>query len=248
MSTRPTVVSALGRPPSGAARGAITLLVVVWAAAAPRPPRALPGLHDDAVVEQQAAADTFAAFDPDLNLKRVPGPWNQTSDGLALVLGWATIAVLALAAGFCVFVMVRAWLAGREDRAPEVDDAQDLDLDLEALALAVSGDTSHRLDALSVGTPAQGIIAAWTHLEATLHETGLPLSPSRTSTEVSLDVLRRFPVDQTTLSTLAGLYREARWSEHPLTEEDRSRAAAAYGALDAALRAGVPEGSRGTRG
>jgi hypothetical protein len=141
---------------------------------------------------------------------------------------------------------VRAWLAGREDRTPEVADATDLDL--EALALAVSGDASERLDALSAGTPAEGIIAAWTHLEATLHETGLALPPSRTSTEVSLDVLRRFPVDETTLRTLADLYREARWSKHPLTEDDRSRAAAAYGALDAALRAGMPQASRGSRG
>ena len=112
----------------------------------------------------------------------------------------------------------------------------------------MSGDASQRLDALSVGTPAQGIIAAWTHLEATLHEAGVPLPPSRTSTEVSLDVLRRFSVDEATLRTLADLYREARWSRHPLTEDDRSRAAAAYGALDAALRAGMPQGSRGTRG
>ena len=246
MSTRPNVVSALGRPPYVAALGVVTLLVVVWAAAAPRPPRVIPGLHDDAILEQQAAADGFPVFFPEVEVHRIPGPWNQTSDGLALVLGWATIAVLALGAGFCVYLMVRAWLADREDRTPEVDDAPDLDL--EALALAVSSDASQRLDALSAGTPAQGIIAAWSHLEATLHETGLPLPPSRTSTEVSLDVLRRFPVDEGTLRTLAGLYREARWSQHPLTEDDRSRAAAAYGALDAALRAGMPEGSRGTRG
>ena len=246
MSTRPSVVSALGRPPFVAALGVLTLLVVVWAAAAPRPARVLPGLHDDAILEQQQAADGFATSDPDLGIKRIPGPWEQTSDGLALVLGWATIAVLVAGAGFCLYVMVRAWLAGREDRTPEVGEAPDLDL--EALALAVSGDASQRLAALSAGTPAEGIIAAWTHLEATLHEAGLALPPSRTSTEVSVDVLRRFPVDENTLRTLAGLYREARWSRHPLTEDDRSRAAAAYGALDVALRAGMPEGSRGRRG
>ena len=246
MSTRPSVVSALGRPPFVAALGVVTLLVVVWAAAAPRPARVLPGLHDDAILEQQQAADGFATSDPDLGIKRIPGPWEQTSDGLALVLGWATIAVLVAGAGFCLYVMVRAWLAGREDRTPEVGEAPDLDL--EALALAVSGDASQRLAALSAGTPAEGIIAAWTHLEATLHEAGLALPPSRTSTEVSVDVLRRFPVDENTLRTLAGLYREARWSRHALTEDDRSRAAAAYGALDVALRAGMPEGSRGGRG
>ncbi len=229
-----------------AALGVLTLLVVVWAAAAPRPARVLPGLHDDAIIEQQAASDGLIGGEVDLGIKRITGPLNQTGDTLALVLGWATIAVLAVCAGVCVYLMVRFWISAREDRTPAVADAPDLDL--EALAVAVSGDASQRLDALSVGTPAQGIIAAWAHLEATLHETGVQLPPSRTSTEVSVDVLRRFPVDETTLRTLADLYREARWSQHPLTEDDRSRAAAAYGALDAALRAGMPQGTRGTRG
>ncbi len=247
MSTRPNVVSALGRPPYVAALGVVTLLVVVWAAAAPRPARVIPGLHDDAIVEQQAAADGFTVFDPDLNLKRIPGPWNQTSDGLALVLGWATIAVLALGAGFCVFVMVRAWLAGREDRTPEVDDADRTSTSRPwpwpCPATRRSASTpcppAPRRRASSPPGPTS---------RPPCTRPASPLPPSRTSTEVSLDVLRRFPVDETTLRTLAGLYREARWSQHPLTEDDRSRAAAAYGALDAALRAGMPEGSRGTRG
>ena len=246
MSTRQSPVTALGRPPYVAALGVITLLVVVWAAAAPRPARVIPGLHPDALLEQQAEADSFSVYDPDFDLKRIPGPWNQTSDLAALLLGWAMILLVVAGAGFLVFVMVRAWLAGREDRSTVADDAADLDL--EALAVAVATDASGRLIALSAGTPAEGIIAAWAHLEATLHEAGVPLSPSRTSTEVSLDVLRRFQVDETTLRTLAALYREARWSRHPLTEDDRTRAAAAYRELDAALRAGMPEGSRGERG
>ena len=95
MSTRPSVVSALGRPPYVAALGVLTLLVVVWAAGAPRPARVIAGPHDDAILEQQAAADGLIGGEIDLGIKRIPGPWNQTSDGLALVLGWATIAVLA---------------------------------------------------------------------------------------------------------------------------------------------------------
>ncbi len=247
MSSRPSVVSALGRPPFVAALGVLTLLAVVWAAAAPRPARVIPGLHDDVLVEQQAPPEVgFPVYFPEVDVHRIPGPWNQTSDAVALVLGWATIALLVAGAAFCVFLMVRAWLASREDRTPPVGDAPDLDL--EALALAVSGDASQRLEALSAGSPAEGIIAAWTHLEATLYEAGLPLPPARTSTEVSVDVLRRFSVDETTLRTLADLYREARWSRHPLSEDDRRRAAAAYGALDAALRAGMPAGHRSERG
>ncbi len=77
MSTRQSPVTALGRPPYVAALGVITLLVVVWAAAAPRPARVIPGLHPDALLEQQAEADGFSVYDPDFDLKRIPGPWNQ---------------------------------------------------------------------------------------------------------------------------------------------------------------------------
>ena len=61
-------------------------------------------------------------------------------------------------------------------------------------------------------------------------------------------MLRRFSVDPDTLRTLAALYREARWSHHPLTEDDRARAAAAYRALDADVRAGMPQPSPARRG
>jgi hypothetical protein len=60
-------------------------------------------------------------------------------------------------------------------------------------------------------------------------------------------VLRRFAVDPATLRTLADLYREARWSRHELTEDDRARAEEAYRALDVAVRAGVPQ-TPGRRG
>ena len=229
-----------------AALGVLTLLAVVWAAAAPRPPRVLPGLHTDELIEQQAPPEVgFPVYFPEVDVHRVPGRWDQVSDGVALVLGWTMIGVLVLGASFCLYLVLRAWLAGREDRTPAADDAADLDL--EAVAVALSADAGERLGALSAGTPAEGIIAAWTHLEATLHAAGVSLPASRTSSEVSLDVLRRYPVDPTTLQALADLYREARWSRHPLTEDDRDRAFNAYRALDEAMHAGVPQGGRGPR-
>jgi Domain of unknown function (DUF4129) len=241
-----TSVNALGRPPFVAALGVITLLGVVWAAAAPRPARVIPGLHPDAVLEQQAPPEGLTVYFPEVKVHRIPGPWNQVSDGVAGVLGWTTIGLLVLGAAFCLFLIIRAWLAGREDRSVAPDDAADLDL--EALAEAVSADSIDRLGALSGGTPAEGIVAAWTHLEATLYAAGVPLPASRTSTEVSLDVLRRYPVDPATLQVLANLYREARWSRHPLTEEDRARAFTAYRALDAAMRSEAPQAARKPRG
>ena len=92
------------------------------------------------------------------------------------------------------------------------------------------------------------MVAAWVHLEATLHDAGVTLSPSRTSTEVTLDALRRFDVDPDTLGTLADLYREARWSRHPLTEQDRARAEEAYRALEVDVRGSLQHEGPHSRG
>ena len=222
-----------------AAVGVLTLLFVVWAAAVPRPPRVITILRPGAEVKQVGANDTFFGPERKLDLKPASGGRAETTDLVAAIVGWAVTGVFVAIATVALVLIVRGMLSSRgEPRTPEVDDAPDLDL--EALAMAVTTESADRLAALSAGTPAEGIIAAWSHLEATLHGAGVPLPASRTSTEVSVDVLRRFSVDPDTLATLAGLYREARYSRHPLTEDDRARAATAYRALDADVRSAAP--------
>lgn len=229
--------------------GVLTLLFVVWAAAVPRPDPVIPGLREGLEVRQIGANDEFLGGEGDLEVRPSGQAGQAVDDRLGLVLGWTAVALVVLFVVFCLVVVVRAWLGARDHRTPAADDAPDLDL--ESVARAVTGDASDRLAALSAGTPAEGIIAAWSHLEVTLRAAGVPLPPSRTSSEVSLDVLRRYAVDPETLATLAGLYREARWSHHPLTEADRARAATAYRSLDADLRAemstssGTPRETRG---
>lgn len=232
----------LGRAPVLVTLGVLTVLGVLWAAAAPRPDRVIPGWRDGLEVEQQAPDQGFATTGPDVDPEAASHSGTQAGDTIAAVLGWATAGLLVLGASFCLFLVIRSLLAGRERRSVDADDAAALDL--EVLAAALTTDADERLGTLSAGTPAQGIVAAWTHLEATLHAAGVPLPASRTSTEVSLDTLRRFSVDATTLGTLADLYREARWSHHPLTESDRERAAAAYHVLDDILRARMSPADR----
>lgn len=241
-------MTALGRRPVVAAMGVLTLLFVVWAAAIPRPERVIPGLREGLEVRQVGANDELPGGGGDLEVTPSGQAGLAVGDTIGQVLGWAAVALVVLVAVLGLVIVLRALLA-RDHRTPAAADAPDLDL--EAVAVAVSGDASDRLAALSAGTPAEGIVAAWSHLEATLREAGVPLPPSRTSSEVSLDVLRRYAVDPETLSTLAGLYREARWSHHPLTEADRARAAAAYRSLDADLRAeasSAPAAARAPRG
>lgn len=246
MQSRDSLVAALGRRPVVAALGATTLLVVVWAAAIPRPDRVIPILLPGRAVRQTDALEEPTEGGADIEVGASGGSDSTTSDTVAGILGWGAVALVVIGAAACLALLLRAWVRAREPRTPEVSDAPDLDLD--ALAVAVTVDASQRLSALSAGTPAEGIVAAWTHLEATVHAAGVPLAASRTSSEVSLDVLRRHAVDPATLATLATLYREARWSRHALTEDDRGRAATAYRSLDADLRAAAPETTRGLRG
>ena len=225
----------------------LALLAVVWAAAVPRPERVIPSLRPGLEVDQEAPAEGFGGYDPDVPVARDPTGGAETSDALAALLGWGAFVLVGLMAGVALWFLVRYLVASaRERRRPLPPDVV-ADLDLDVLAVAVATGAGGRMDALSAGTPAEGVIAAWVHLEATLHEAGVPLAPSRTSTEVALDVLRRFAVDPVTLRTLADLYREARWSRHELTEDDRVRAGEAYRALDADVRAGLPQ-TQGGRG
>jgi hypothetical protein len=219
--------------------GVLGMLLVVWGAAAPGSGFAAPAggpadrarhLSDNFIF---TSGCNWLCLTPDAT-----GPQRTTSDTAAALLGWTAVAVVALVALLCLGVCLRALVAvlrSRKDRRPPVGDAVDLDLD--ALAVLVSGDAAQRLELLSYGTPAQGIIAAWTRLEATLRDVGVPLPASRTASEVCVEVLARFDVAPDTLRTLADLYREARWSRHPLTEADRATAATAFRALDADLRA-----------
>lgn len=250
MQSRDSPVAALGRPPVVAALGAATILVVVWAAAIPRPARVIPGLRAGREVRQIGAIDETTDVQNQLESGVGGAAGATTSDTVAWILGWGTVALVVIGAAACLAVLWRAWRGARALRTRQASDAPDLDLEAlaVAVAVAVTSDASRRLSALSAGTPAEGIVAAWTHLEATLHAAGVPLAASRTSSEVSLDVLRRYAVDPATLDTLAGLYREARWSRHVLTEDDRGRAATAYRSLDADLRAAAPETTRARRG
>ncbi|HEX5966911.1 MAG TPA: DUF4129 domain-containing protein [Intrasporangium sp.] len=89
---------------------------------------------------------------------------------------------------------------------------------------AVLEGADHGLEALERGAPRNAIVAAWVALEGAAGAAGLPRHPAETSTEFVTRVLRVWDVDPRSLAELAALYREARFSTHPLTEAHRRRA------------------------
>jgi hypothetical protein len=81
-----------------------------------------------------------------------------------------------------------------------------------------------RLALLRSGEPRNAIVACWVDLEDSASAAGLPRHPAETAAEYTVRVLHTWDVAPAALGGLAELYREARYSRHPVTEEHRARA------------------------
>ncbi len=81
-----------------------------------------------------------------------------------------------------------------------------------------------RLALLRSGEPRNAIVACWVDLEDSASAAGLPRHPAETAAEYTIRVLHTWDVAPAALGGLAELYREARYSRHPITEEHRADA------------------------
>lgn len=120
-------------------------------------------------------------------------------------------------------------------------------------ALAQAADAG--LVQLADGPPRDAVIACWVLLEGAAATAGTARRPAETSTELTARVLREHRVSGDVLSRLADLYREARYSAHPLGEDARAAARAALGQVRrelvgtaAAAGAAAPAGTPGDGG
>lgn len=149
---------------------------------------------------------------------------------LLLVLLWLIVAIAVST--------IRRWRLrlqiAREGPLPEADDAV-----LDAVGRAAR----RQQTLLHEGVPSNAIVACWVDLEQAAAAAGIARRPSETSAELTIRVLDELDVDHRALRTLGRLYREARYSAHPLTERDRESAVAA---LDA-LRRSLPDGTHTER-
>jgi hypothetical protein len=88
------------------------------------------------------------------------------------------------------------------------------------------------------GTPRNAVVACWHRFETQAAAAGVPRRPWETSSEYTMRVLDLVDAHQPAVSRLGGLYREARFSEHELTEEHRREALAALDAIHRTI--GIP--------
>lgn len=167
------------------------------------------------------------------------GP-EERSDDVSALPRWVEQVVAAVLIGLgvvgAVVFVVRAWQARpqlRIRRPKRSDVAVEV---LPDIAEAVTEDAERQRALLLDGSPRNAIVRTWLRLEHTVAAAGLDRDPSDTAAEFTERVLTRHAVEPDTIRTLASLYREARFSEHPIDEHMRAVAIAALDDIHHSLR------------
>jgi hypothetical protein len=158
------------------------------------------------------------------------------------VLGMLLLLALALAA---LWLLQRAWRRAVDEwrsrrRPPPRPDEVDFDVldPPEQLAEEIARDAEWQRQLLLTGAPRNGIVAAWDRFELQAATVGLGRLQWETPTEFTLRVLESVHADDQAVSTLAGLYHEARFSTHEVDEHRRQVALDALAAIHAGLASG----------
>lgn len=97
---------------------------------------------------------------------------------------------------------------------------------------AVRRDRDRLREALHGSDVRNGIVACWVLLEEAAAEAGVLRRPAETPTEFVVRFLHTIDIDPRPVGRLAELYREARFSTHPMGEQARVRAERALAEVD----------------
>ncbi|MEO6996506.1 MAG: DUF4129 domain-containing protein [Terracoccus sp.] len=201
-----------------------------------------------------------AAQAPVLTLPTLPTPTTTTTSttgpaegtsSLSAVFG-VLLAVLGVAVAVLIISLIVAAIRSAF-RRPSLTRHTEATFAAPPVPDELLGGAQKRLELLETGEPRNAIVAAWLDLEQAAGETGLPRERAETSTEYTARVIGAWEVDPARLGDLAGLYREARFSVHPLDEGHRRRAIDDLAVLHADLErvaraqqeAALPDGSAG---
>ena len=93
-----------------------------------------------------------------------------------------------------------------------------------AVAREMLADAGAQRQVLLAGSPRNAVVACWHRFETQAEAAGLARRPWETSSEFTMRVLDLVDAYEPAVSRLGALYREARFSEHDLTESARQEA------------------------
>lgn len=202
--------------PAGAAAA---LLLTAWVSGAgPIAAFTTPGLSPptDDEFGELVQPDTGDARDPAADRVRRA----EDNELVASVVAWTLRVLLVVIIVAVAVLVVRAVLQRLRRDAVTPKDAVEAPVLPEVLVAGVR-DSEAQLDR---GTSSEAVINAWLALERTVADVGLDDDVSRTPAELVGAVLSGYDVDRTAIERLAELYREARFSLHPIGEAQREAA------------------------
>lgn len=145
---------------------------------------------------------------------------------LKVVIGAFLLGVVTVVVGIVLYLLVALVRELRDRRREEErpDVAFDVMGEPGRVAEQVARDAEEQVAVLRAGDPRNAIVAAWHRFELQGARAGVERRSSETSSEYALRVLDLADADSAPVTRLAELYREARFSDHPVTEEHRERA------------------------
>lgn len=180
------------------------------------PPISLPQIDTEAA--------TIPPPEPDGGEADVGPDYNQfIVDAIQIVMGLALLLLVAF--------LLRKMLSTRLE--PRTANPADED---ELIALLDATGEEVRFRALSEGDPRNAVVACWVALEEAVVSSGLRPDRTETAVELTRRVLSRWEVDEASITALSAAYREARFSRHPITEQQRESAVAALERIHEDLR------------
>ena len=210
----------------------VVLLLAAWVSGAGSITAFAPNIGTPA--SDKLYGETVDQVQTDNSSRRGPDPQDVPENHLVTyVVVWTMRVLLLLIVLTVVFVVVRA-IARRLRRDPVTPKEAVRAGVLPDVLSAGLRDMEGELDR---GSSSEAVINAWLALERTAQTIGIDDDVSRTPAELVAEVLGGFHVDPVAIEALAALYREARFSEHPIGEEQREAAREAL----RKVRADLPE-------
>lgn len=190
------------------------------------------GVPDD-INERDYCEPPGASIDDYRDLvEQNPPPWWVEVLVYVLLLG-----LLGLVGGGVLWLLVTVVRAALSRRGGEerVDVALTLLDEPDRVAAAVVADAEEQDALLRDGDARNAIVATWHRFEVQGEAAGVPRHGAETSSEYALRFLDLADADTGPVRRLAELYREARFSEHEITEQHRAEALDALGAIRRSL-------------
>lgn len=150
----------------------------------------------------------------------------------------ATIFLALIVAALLLLIVTFRWRHDDEDEpllhlAGDADEPTD---DWQSqLTVDLAAAVDEQLTALRQGPPRDAIIACWMRLQAATRVAGMSDDASETAVEFTVRAMGSLEIDNEAITTLSELYREARFSDHAMSEQQRELAAQALLGVSAQL-------------